>query len=127
MSYCRKCGREISDNVQFCPYCGSNCKGVTTEHQQPPTPPPTIVYVQAPQQQSVYVHKFEKSKGVALLLCFFAGGFGVHQFYLGNTVQGVFYLLFSWTCIPALISIIDFFILLCMSESYFHQKYDRDI
>ncbi len=125
MSYCRKCGREISEKAQFCPYCGSNCNDVINEHQHPPTP--TIVYVQVPQQQSVYVHKFEKSQGLALLLCFFLGGFGVHQFYLGNTVQGVFYLLFSWTCIPAIISIIDFFILLCMSESYFHNKYDRNI
>ncbi|MBR5350595.1 MAG: TM2 domain-containing protein [Prevotella sp.] len=114
------------DGIKFCPNCGidytlsENCKSSPDQSQ------PTIVYVQAPQQQSVYVHKIEKSKGVALLLCFFLGGLGIHQFYLGNTVQGVFYLIFSWTCIPALIAIIDFIILLCMSESYFHQKYDRE-
>lgn len=127
MAYCRKCGNQIMEGINFCPSCGADCT-LTQKNSQNNTPPqPTIVYVQAPQQQSVYVHKIEKSKGVALLLCFFLGGFGIHQFYLGNTTQGVFYLLFSWTCIPALISIIDFIILLCMSESYFHQKYDRDI
>ncbi len=126
MSYCRRCGKVIPDKAKFCPSCGQSCDDITIEHQQPVTSSPTIVYVQTPQQQQVYVHKIEKSKGVALLLCFFLGGLGIHQFYLGNTVQGVFYLLFSWTCIPALISIIDFIILLCMSEAYFHQKYDRD-
>lgn len=126
MAFCSRCGKQIHEGIKFCPNCGSEC---TTDHagaHSEMQSNPTIVYVQAPQQQSVYVHKFEKSKGIALLLCFFLGGFGVHQFYLGNTVQGVFYLLFSWTCIPAIISVVDFIILLCMSESYFHQKYDRD-
>lgn len=126
MPYCRKCGKEISGDAMFCPSCGQICNDVSVGHQQPTSPSPTIVYVQTPPQQSVYVHRIEKSKGVALLLCFFLGGLGIHQFYLGNTIQGVFYLIFSWTCIPALISIIDFIILLCMSEAYFHQKYDRD-
>lgn len=124
MSYCRKCGKVISEDAKFCPSCGQNCDDISMGGQQPTPHSPTIVYVQAPQH--VYVHKIEKSKGVALLLCFFLGGLGIHQFYLGNTIQGVFYLLFSWTCIPALISIIDFIILLCMSENYFHKKYDRD-
>lgn len=127
MAYCRKCGNQIKEGVNFCPSCGADCSSTQQNTQNSTQPQQTIVYVQAPQQQSVYVHKIEKSKGVALLLCFFLGGLGIHQFYLGNTTQGVFYLLFSWTCIPALISIIDFILLLCMSESYFHQKYDRDV
>ena len=123
---CRKCGIEIANNAKFCPNCGQDREVEVIGHQHTSPPSPTIVYVQTPQQQTVYIHKIEKSKGIALLLCFFLGGLGIHQFYLGNTVQGVFYLIFSWTCIPAIISIIDFIILLCMSESYFHQKYDRD-
>ena len=125
MEFCSNCGNRIDDGIKYCPKCGAKCVSNNEGSCMEPQSQPTIVYVQAPQQQSVYVHKVEKSKGIALLLCFFLGGFGVHQFYIGNTTQGVFYLLFSWTCIPALISIVDFFILLCMSESYFHQKYDR--
>lgn len=125
MAYCCKCGSQIHDGVKFCPNCGADCT-LTHEEKRPETQSqPTIVYVQAPQQQSVYVHRIEKSKGIALILCFFLGGLGIHQFYLGNTVQGVLYLLFSWTCIPSLIAIVDFFVILCMSENYFHQKYDR--
>jgi len=127
MPFCIKCGNQIKDNVRYCPKCGNDCQSeLVGRREKTSFQQPTIVYVQAPQQQSVYVHKIEKSKGIALLLCFFLGGLGIHQFYLGNTTQGVFYLIFSWTCIPALISIVDFIILLCMSEAYFHQKYDRE-
>lgn len=126
MAYCGKCGSEICDDTNYCPSCGHSCRVYTQESQKGTAPSPTIIYVQSPQQQQVYIHKVEKSKGVALLLCFFLGGLGIHQFYLGNTVEGVAYLLFSWTCIPSLISIVDFIILLCMSEAYFHQKYNRD-
>lgn len=126
MAFCSKCGNKILDSVKFCPKCGACCQSDQSGQQTPPPSQPTIIYVQTPQQQSVYVHRIEKSKGVSLLLCFFLGGLGIHQFYLGNTIQGVFYLLFSWTCIPSLIAIVDFIILLCMSERYFHQKYDRD-
>ena len=126
MAYCIKCGNKIADGIKYCPSCGANCTSTIENQSHVGLSNPTIVYVQSPQQQTINVHRIEKSKGVALLLCFFLGGLGIHQFYLGNIVQGVLYLLFSWTCIPALISIIDFIILLCMSESYFHQKYDRD-
>ena len=123
MKYCGKCGNQIVEGTNYCPSCGVRCD----ENDKTFPPQPTIVYVQTPPQQQVNVLKIKKSKGVALLLCFFLGGFGIHQFYLGNTIQGVFYLLFSWTCIPAIISLIDFILLLCMSEVYFHQKYDRDL
>ena len=75
MAYCRKCGTEIADNAKFCPSCGQSRDVEVMERQQTATPSPTIVYVQSPQQQQqVYVHRVEKSKGVALLLCFFLGG-----------------------------------------------------
>jgi len=34
-----------------------------------------------------------KNKIVAILLCFFLGGFGIHRFYTGHTVLGIVYLL----------------------------------
>ncbi|MBN4650946.1 NINE protein [Corynebacterium diphtheriae] len=36
-----------------------------------------------------------KSKIVALLLCFFLGGLGMHNFYIGHNVSGVIQLLLS--------------------------------
>lgn len=49
----------------------------------------------------------EKSKKVYIILAFFLGDFGIHQFYLRNYKRGILYLLFSWTFIPILISFYD--------------------
>lgn len=66
-----------------------------------------------------------KSKTTATLLAFFLGGLGIHKFYLGRTTQGVFYLLFVWTFIPAILAFIDFIILLSTSEASFDSKYNK--
>ena len=66
-----------------------------------------------------------KSKTTAILLAFFLGGLGIHRFYLGQNGRGLLYLLFSWTGIPLVISIIDAFMLLIMSEESFTKKYNR--
>jgi TM2 domain-containing membrane protein YozV len=39
-----------------------------------------------------------KSQLIALLLCIFLGGFGIHRFYLGHPVMGVIYLLTAGLC-----------------------------
>ena len=65
-----------------------------------------------------------KSKTKATFLCFFLGGFGIHRFYLGQTGLGILYLIFFWTLIPAIIALIDFIVLLLMSEETFNQKYN---
>ena len=49
----------------------------------------------------------EKSQLIALLICFFVGGLGIHRFYLGYTWQGVVQLLTGGGCgIWALIDLI---------------------
>ncbi len=53
------------------------------------------------------------SKAVYCLLAFFLGGFGIHKFYAGKTGAGIAYLLFCWTFIPLLLSLIDFIVGLC--------------
>ncbi len=64
-----------------------------------------------------------KSKVAAALLAFFLGGFGVHKFYLGQIGQGIIYLLFFWTFIPAIIAFIEFIILITMSDETFNAKF----
>jgi TM2 domain-containing membrane protein YozV len=47
-----------------------------------------------------------KSQLVALLLCFFVGGLGIHRFYLGYTWQGIVQLLTAGGC--GIWALIDF-------------------
>lgn len=61
-----------------------------------------------------FVNRYNGSKKdtwLALLLCLFFGVFGAHKFYRGKIAQGILYLLFSWSSIPFILSIIDFFLL----------------
>jgi len=66
-----------------------------------------------------------KNKVTAILLALFLGAFGIHRFYLGKITSGVFYLLFSWTLIPAFLALIDLIILICLSEEDFNKKYNK--
>lgn len=47
------------------------------------------------------------SKGVYIALCLFLGGVGIHKFYAGKWGQGLLYVVFCWTYIPAVIALID--------------------
>jgi TM2 domain-containing membrane protein YozV len=65
-----------------------------------------------------------KSKFTTIMLTFFLGGLGIHRFYLGQNKLGLFYLLFFWTFIPAIIALIDFFAFIFMTEDSFNYKYN---
>ncbi len=65
-----------------------------------------------------------KERTIAILLCFFLGGFGIHKFYLGNNAQGIVYLIFSWTFIPGIIAFFEFFGLCFMSDREFNTRFN---
>ena len=65
-----------------------------------------------------------KSKMTAAILAFFLGGIGAHKFYLGQTGQGILYLLMCWTGIPAMVAFIEFIILLLMNEQTFNMRFN---
>jgi TM2 domain-containing membrane protein YozV len=64
-----------------------------------------------------------KSRLSAALLAIFLGGLGVHKFYLGRTGQGIVYLLFFWTFIPAVVGFIEGIYYLTLSDADFAAKY----
>ncbi|ESQ86170.1 hypothetical protein AEAC466_02965 [Asticcacaulis sp. AC466] len=66
-----------------------------------------------------------KSRVTALVLAFFLGGLGAHKFYLGQTVWGVIYLLFFWTCVPAIVAFVEFLILAFSTDAAFDAKYNN--
>ena len=65
-----------------------------------------------------------KSKLVAAMLALFLGGLGIHKFYLGKGGQGILYLLFCWSFIPAIIAFVEAIILLLMSDDVFDRRYN---
>jgi len=64
-----------------------------------------------------------KNRGIAAILAFFLGSFGIHKFYLGRPFQGIIYLLFCWTSLPGIIGVIEAVFYLISTDEAFHQKY----
>ena len=69
----------------------------------------------------------KKSKKTSTILAIpFIGTFGFHKFYLGNIGMGVLYFIFCWTTIPFLVSIVEFFEFINMSNEKFDDKYNPE-
>ncbi|MBI4825591.1 MAG: NINE protein [Nitrospirae bacterium] len=67
--------------------------------------------------------KDKLNKTALLLLTFFLGGFGAHKFYTRRNLEGFFYLIFCWTMIPRLISLVEFVIYAFTSSEDLQKKY----
>lgn len=80
--------------------------------QQPNQGQPQTVNVSV-NYQYMPTNKKVVNKVAYVLLALFIGGFGIHNFYAGKTGQGVLFLLFSWTTIPAIIAFIQAIIAIC--------------
>lgn len=65
-----------------------------------------------------------KDKQTALLLCFLPTGWiGLHKYYLGHKKTTIIYILFLWTLIPVVKSVIDGVLILRLDEEDFIEKY----
>lgn len=91
--YCWNCGAEVSDNAVVCVNCG--CA------------------VGQPRKKVMTNDGSCKDWLVTLLLCFFAGCFGIHRFYVGKTGTGIIMLLTAGGC--GIWTLIDF-IVICMGN-----------
>lgn len=102
--FCRNCGAELQENQNVCSQCGAN----QTENN-----------ASAPKDQ-IGGH----DKILIILLCFFLGGFGVHNFVMGETKKGVTRIILSAICgIGGIIALIDFIKLLVGSYVVDPEKY----
>ncbi|MGU3311826.1 TM2 domain-containing protein [Acinetobacter sp. M5A5_2a] len=95
--FCYACGQQIDVRAEICPKCGVR-------------------------QQDVRITG-QKSKVAAGIFALLLGGFGAHKFYLGRVGQGILYLIFCWTFIPAIIAFIEGILYLCSSDEDFAKKY----
>ena len=96
--YCVSCAAVIKKAAQLCPKCGVANKNAAIQG--------------------------EKNKLAAALFGIFLGGIGIHKFYLGQVGMGIVYLVFFWTCIPAIIGFIEGIIYLTLSDEKFNEKYN---
>lgn len=64
-----------------------------------------------------------RSRIVGALLGILLGGLGIHKFYNGRTGQGIVYLLFCWTLIPAVIGFFEGIWYLTMSDREYAARY----
>jgi TM2 domain-containing membrane protein YozV len=103
---CGECGKQVSNLAAVCPNCGAPVAG----HLLPVATP-------------VIITATPKSRLVAAVLAMLLGVFGVHWFYLNNRYLGAFYLLFSWTLIPAIAGVCDGLFFIVMSDEAFQRKH----
>ena len=96
---CVKCGVKVGDGTDFCANCGEAIA------------PNADVCMKC----GVAVKKAGKGgdlngqdKIVMLLICFFLGGLGIHNFMMGETKKGVFKIIMSLLCgIGGILALID--------------------
>lgn len=129
--YCKNCGTMLNDNQEFCANCGvkaggggrfcQNCGGelmpganvcekcgapVNNPETPPVTPPP------ANSQQNGAVsgeYLNGKDKTTMAIICFLLGGFGIHNFMMGENKKGIVKIVASLCFgIGYILAIIDF-------------------
>lgn len=70
-----------------------------------------------------------KSKTTAMLLALFLGTFGIHQFYMGNSLKGIIFVVLMITLVGFLINpfwaLIDVIIIACQSEEGFQRMCNK--
>ena len=92
--YCKNCGAEINENAVACMTCGY-AKGVGEKfcyncgHEVNPGAVICTNCGASVKMAAANTSGEQKSKLVAVLLAFFLGGIGIHDFYLGYTKYGI--------------------------------------
>ena len=115
MKFCKHCGAKIPEAAVVCTACGCQVEEIKKSDQ------PSIVITNTNMNTNTNVNanalKKEKNKWVAVLLCVFLGGLGIHRFYQGKIGTGILWLLtaglfgIGW--------LIDFIVLLCKPNPFY--------
>ena len=93
-------------------------------YQQPTDQQPLLNIHVEPTYTAGHSARPPKSKLVAMLLAFFLGVYGIQKFYLNQPKKGLLYVLFFWTGIPYLLSLIEFVTILFSTDEAFEEKYN---
>ncbi len=90
--YCKNCGAEINENAAACMTCGfakGNGDKFCSNCGKEINPGAAICTACGAAVRTAGLGTGEKSKLVAVLLAFFLGNIGVHDFYLGYNKNGI--------------------------------------
>ena len=116
---CPHCAATIDQTDIICPKCGKNVK----DRPAPANLLDEFALMQnmTNEQRVLFQAQLSgrrKDSTTGVLLAVFLGGLGVHHFYLGNVGIGVFYVLFCWTFIPAIVALLEAFAMPGRVRSY---------
>ena len=83
VAFCPNCGGAVNSDAQFCLNCGAALKKAAGDLNG-------------------------QDKIVMILICLFLGGWGIHNFIMGETKKGIFKIVMSFVCgIGGILAIID--------------------
>lgn len=136
MKHCKNCGAEIADDAEVCTECGVNQRtrlegghgdrsvddvycvncGELINKQAELCPECGV-------RQPSHGKSGDTDQVAAGILAILLGGLGVHKFYQGNMKNGVLYLCFFWTAIPAILGLIEGILMLVADEQEYQEKY----
>ena len=111
--YCRNCGEAMNDNQAICLKCGvkvgegnafcANCGNATN-----PDAEVCLNCGVALKKEAKGGDLNGQDKIVMILICLFLGGFGIHNFMMGETKKGIVKIVTNFLCgIGSILALID--------------------
>lgn len=122
---CPFCAEQIASKAKKCRFCGETVEVTLRRAEEALRASERNtgnVYMNAAVSAPVPASP-RHSRVAAVLLALLLGGIGAHKFYLGRIGQGILYLIFCWTFIPALVSFVEGIIYACSNDESFQAKY----
>ena len=113
--YCKNCGEQMNDNQAICLKCGvsagqgkSFCQTCGLPVNEEAVVCTSCGCSLESEQQKAAAYLNGQDKITMALICFFLGGFGVHNFMMGEKKRGIMKIVFCFLCgISGILALID--------------------
>lgn len=93
MAFCGNCGKPIDEGAAFCSNCGAQQGNAAVGAP-----------IASNYARSTVVLPPQKNQSAALVICFFLGVLGIHDFYANKTLHGVLKLVMTLTGVLSIVS-----------------------